>query len=224
VHSATGGRSGTRSSAVACRNRYARLMECCAPVVLSWSGGSNLANFPLSLADASVDPFPKQVSAAAVAGVLLDHADKHFARRDGVSVSHGPADAEVGEPMTSFSVKATSSRQACQESSTTIGASAQSASAMSSDQYQARQSCPASRASRPRRRHGLSHRRSAPGRRRLLAERSSQGSMHDIPFCTPSADWIEGVVSIQNESSLLLLSSRWTIFSLRDRLGRRRRA
>jgi hypothetical protein len=33
---------------------------------------------------------------AAVAGVLLDHVDKHFAQRDGVSVSHSPADAEVG--------------------------------------------------------------------------------------------------------------------------------
>ena len=52
--------------------------------------------FPLSLADASVDPFAQQVSVAAVAGVLLDHVDKHFAQRDGVSVSHNPADAEVG--------------------------------------------------------------------------------------------------------------------------------
>src|SRR5215467_10849524 len=51
---------------------------------------------PLSLADASVDPFPKQVGVAAMAGVLLDHVDKHFAQRDGVSVWHSPADAEVG--------------------------------------------------------------------------------------------------------------------------------
>ena len=52
--------------------------------------------FPLSLADASVDPFPQQAGVAAVAGVLLDHVDNHFAQRDGVSVWHGPADGEVG--------------------------------------------------------------------------------------------------------------------------------
>src|ERR1700747_1276053 len=69
---------------------------CCAPIVLLRSGGSDLASFPLSLAAASVDPFPQQVGVAAVAGVLLDHVDKHFAQRDGVSVSHNPADAEVG--------------------------------------------------------------------------------------------------------------------------------
>src|SRR5215469_6962637 len=57
---------------------------------------SNLAGFPPSLADASVDPFPQQVGVAAVASVLLDHVDEHFAQRDGVSVSHSPADAEVG--------------------------------------------------------------------------------------------------------------------------------
>src|SRR5215471_16287570 len=78
------------------RNRHAWLMACCAPIVLLWSGSSNLAGFPLSLADASVDPFPQQVGVSAVAGVLLDHVDEHFAQRDGVSVSHGPADAEVG--------------------------------------------------------------------------------------------------------------------------------
>jgi len=66
------------------------------PIVVLWSGRSNLAGFPLSLADASVDPFPQQVGVATVAGVLLDHVDKHFAQRDGVSVSHSPADAEVG--------------------------------------------------------------------------------------------------------------------------------
>src|SRR5260370_28351892 len=71
-------------------------MACCAPIVLSWSGSSNLAGFPLSLADASVDPFPQQVGVAAVTGVLLDHVDKHFAQRDGVSVSHSPGGAEVG--------------------------------------------------------------------------------------------------------------------------------
>jgi hypothetical protein len=60
------------------------------------SSSSNLVGFPLSLADASVDPFSQQVGVAAVAGVLLDHMDKHFAQRDGVSVSHSPADAEVG--------------------------------------------------------------------------------------------------------------------------------
>jgi hypothetical protein len=60
------------------------------------AGSSNLAGFPPSLADASVDPFPQQVGVAAVAGVLLDHVDKHFAQRDGVSVWHSPADAEVG--------------------------------------------------------------------------------------------------------------------------------
>lgn len=32
---------------------------------------------------------------AAVARVLLDHVDKHFAQRDGVSVSHSPEDAQV---------------------------------------------------------------------------------------------------------------------------------
>ena len=124
--------------AVACRNRYAWLMACCAPIVLSWSGGSNLAGFPLSLADACVDPFPQQVGVAAVAGVLLDHLDNHFAQRDGVSVSHSPADAEAGEPATNFSAKATSSRQACQASFTTAGpatAPARSASARSPDQY-----------------------------------------------------------------------------------------
>ena len=41
--------------------------------------GSTLAGFALSLADASVNPFPQQVGVAAVAGVLLDHVDKHFA-------------------------------------------------------------------------------------------------------------------------------------------------
>ena len=71
-------------------------MACCAQIVLSWSGSSNLAGFPLSLAHASVDPFPQQVGVAAVAGVLLDHVDKHFAQRDGVSVSHSPADPELG--------------------------------------------------------------------------------------------------------------------------------
>ena len=40
---------------------------------------SNLADCALSLADASVDPFPQQVGVAAVAGVLLDHVDQHFA-------------------------------------------------------------------------------------------------------------------------------------------------
>ena len=75
---------------------YAWLMAYCPRIVLLRSGGSNLAGFPLSLADASVDTFPQQVGVAAVAGVLLDHVDKHFAQRDGVSVSHSPADAEVG--------------------------------------------------------------------------------------------------------------------------------
>jgi hypothetical protein len=89
-------------------------MACCAPIVLLRSGSSNLAGFPLSLADASVDPFPQQVGVAAVAGVLLDHADERFAQRDGVSVSHNPADAGAREPATNFSAKATSSRQACQ--------------------------------------------------------------------------------------------------------------
>src|SRR5512133_3296922 len=70
-------------------------MACCA-IVLSGSGSSNLAGFRLSLADAPVDPFPQQVGVAAVAGVLLDHVDQHFAQRDSVSVSHSPADAEVG--------------------------------------------------------------------------------------------------------------------------------
>src|SRR5215471_13107135 len=63
---------------------------------LLWSGSSNLVGFPLSLANASVDPFPQQVGVAAVASVLLDHVDKHFAQRNGVSVSHSPADAEIG--------------------------------------------------------------------------------------------------------------------------------
>ena len=67
-----------------------------APIVLLGSGSSDLAGFRLSLAYASVDPFPQQVGVAAVAGVLLDHVDKHFAQRDGVSVSRSPADAEVG--------------------------------------------------------------------------------------------------------------------------------
>jgi hypothetical protein len=71
-------------------------MACCAPIVVLWSGSRNLAGFPLSLADASVDPFPQQVGVAAMAGVLLDHVDKHFAQRDGVSISHSPTDAEVG--------------------------------------------------------------------------------------------------------------------------------
>ena len=31
-----------------------------------------------------------------MAGVLLNHVDKHLAQRDGVSVSHSPADAEAG--------------------------------------------------------------------------------------------------------------------------------
>ena len=44
---------------------------------------SNLASLPLSLADASVDPFPQQVGVATMAGVLLDHVDKHLAQRDG---------------------------------------------------------------------------------------------------------------------------------------------
>src|SRR5689334_9781813 len=43
-----------------------------APIVLLGSGSSDLAGFRLSLADASVDPFPQQVGVAAVAGVLLD--------------------------------------------------------------------------------------------------------------------------------------------------------
>src|SRR5215471_2478310 len=88
-----GGGLGWRYSV---RNRHAWLMACCAPIVLLWSGSSNLAGFPLSLADASVDPLPQQVGVAAVAGVLLDHMDKHFAQCDGVSLSHSPADAEVG--------------------------------------------------------------------------------------------------------------------------------
>jgi hypothetical protein len=82
---------------VACRYRYAWLVACCAPIVLLRTGSSNLAGFPVSLADASADPFPQQVGVAAVAGVLLDHVDKHFAQRDGVSVSHTPpVDAELG--------------------------------------------------------------------------------------------------------------------------------
>src|SRR6185312_10038392 len=68
----------------------------------SWRGarrsflGPGSSDLAASLADASVDPFPQQVGVAAVAGVLLDHVDKHFAQRDGVSVSHSPADAEIG--------------------------------------------------------------------------------------------------------------------------------
>ena len=67
------------------------------PLQASLSGAAqiDLAGFPLSLADASVDPFPQQVGVAAVAGVLLNHVDKHFAQRDGVPVSHSPPDAEV---------------------------------------------------------------------------------------------------------------------------------
>ena len=34
---------------------------------------------PLSLTDAAVDPFPKQVGVAAVAGVLLNHVDQYRA-------------------------------------------------------------------------------------------------------------------------------------------------
>src|ERR1700755_650797 len=71
-------------------------MAWCAPIVLWGPGSSDLAGVRLSLADASVDPFPQQVGVAAVASVLLDHVDKHFAQRDGVSISHSPADAEVG--------------------------------------------------------------------------------------------------------------------------------
>jgi hypothetical protein len=77
-------------------NRHAWLMACCPPIVLLRPGSSNLAGFPLPLAGASVDPFPQQVGVAAVAGVLPDHADNHFAQRDGVSVWHSPADAGVG--------------------------------------------------------------------------------------------------------------------------------
>ena len=61
-----------------------------------------------------------------------------------LATSAAPSDSMVlriprsGEPATNFSAKATSSRQACQASSTTAGsaaAPAQSASARSSDQY-----------------------------------------------------------------------------------------
>ncbi len=34
-------------------------------------------SLPLSLTDAAVDPFPKQVGVAAVAGVLLNHVDQY---------------------------------------------------------------------------------------------------------------------------------------------------
>ena len=50
-----------------------------------------------------------------------DHADKHFAQRDGVPASHSPRMPRSGEPATNFSAKATSPRQACQASSTTAG-------------------------------------------------------------------------------------------------------
>ena len=44
-------------------------------VLAEWS-------LPLSLTDAAVDPFPKQVGVAAVAGVLLNHVDQYRAQRD----------------------------------------------------------------------------------------------------------------------------------------------
>ena len=62
---------------------------------------------------------------------------EHFAQRDGVSVSIVPRMPRSGKPATNFSAKATSSRQACQASSTTAGSATacQSASDRSSDQY-----------------------------------------------------------------------------------------
>ena len=43
--------------------------------------GHKNAPMDLSLTDAAVHPFPKQVGVAAVAGVLLNHVDQHRAQR-----------------------------------------------------------------------------------------------------------------------------------------------
>ena len=43
-------------------------------------------SLPLSLTDAAVDPFPKQVRVAAVAGVFLNHVDQDRAQRRAAAV------------------------------------------------------------------------------------------------------------------------------------------
>jgi hypothetical protein len=48
---------------------------------------------PLSLTDAAVDPFPKQVGVAAVAGVLLNHVDQYRAQRRAAAVRLEALDA-----------------------------------------------------------------------------------------------------------------------------------
>jgi hypothetical protein len=49
--------TGIRDGAVACQNRHAWHMACCAPIVVLWSGSSNFAGFPLSLGFAADGQF-----------------------------------------------------------------------------------------------------------------------------------------------------------------------
>src|SRR5215813_10882465 len=53
-------------------------------------------SLPLSLTDAAVDPLPKQVRVAAVAGVLLNHVDQYRAQRRATAVLLKALNAEVG--------------------------------------------------------------------------------------------------------------------------------
>ena len=52
-----------------------------------------LAELPLSLTGAAVDPFPKHVGVAAVAGVLLNHVDQYRAQRRATAVRLEALDA-----------------------------------------------------------------------------------------------------------------------------------
>jgi len=74
--------------------------------------------------------------------------------------------------------------------------------------YQARQPCPASRASRPRRRHRLIPRAKRPGPRRLPAERSQPGSTHNIPFCASPAHRTKRTAPVQNWTVLAASATR----------------